>query len=96
MEIQQRINGKHLKFFIEVDGNEVAKMVCTLENDHLMTIDHTEVGGELKGQGAGLLLVKAGVEYARKHHLKIIPYCEFARAMFEKKPELRDVLISDE
>ncbi|MDB5232494.1 MAG: family N-acetyltransferase [Chitinophagaceae bacterium] len=96
MEIQRKQHENHGKFFIEIDGKEVAEMVYRIEDDNVMAIDHTEVGPELKGKGAGLLLVKAGVEYAREHHMKIIPYCSFAKAMFDKKPELRDVLMRDE
>jgi uncharacterized protein len=57
-----------------------------------MIIEHTEVSDELRGQNIGYELVHTGVEYARTHHLKIIPLCTFANAVFKKKPEYKDVL----
>ena len=92
MEIQHRPGGKQGTFYIEDRGKELARMNYTMKTERLMAIDHTEVGRELQGQGAGLRLVSAAVEYARQHQLKIIPYCEFAKAMFNKKPMFHDVL----
>jgi uncharacterized protein len=55
-------------------------------------IDHTEVGDELRGQGAGKQMVEKAVAYAREKKISIIPLCPFARSVFDKNPELRDVL----
>ncbi len=67
-------------------------MTYTMVGEDLMIIDHTEVGEELKGQGAGKELVKASVEFARKNNIKILPLCPFAKATFKKTPEYADVL----
>lgn len=55
-------------------------------------IDHTEVNPEFNGQGVGKKMVLSAVEYARENNLKIIPLCPFAKAMFDKMQEIRDVL----
>jgi predicted GNAT family acetyltransferase len=47
----------------------------------------------LGGKGVGLQLLNTAVEYARTHNVKIVPLCPFAKSMFDKKPELRDVLL---
>ena len=87
----KKINGKGL-FFVEQDGNILAEMSYTIPSDDKIIIDHTEVSDELSGMNMGHELVHAGVEYARKHHLKIIPLCPFANSVFKKKPEYADVL----
>ena len=58
----------------------------------MIIIDHTEVGQSLKGKGIGLQLVKAVVAHARESKIKILPLCPFAKSVFDKKEELRDVL----
>ena len=87
----KKINGKGL-FFVEQDGNILAEMTYTIPSDDKIIIDHTEVSDELQGMNIGYELVHAGVEYARKHHLKIIPLCPFANSDFKKKPEFADLL----
>ena len=79
-------------FYVEQEGNILAEMVYTMPNPNQIIIEHTEVSEELAGQGIGLQLVKTGVEYARINKLKIIPLCPFAKSVFDKKAEFRDVL----
>ena len=80
-------------FYIEQEGRILAEMVYSMPNPNQMIIEHTEVNEELAGQGIGLQLVKTGVEYARINHIKIIPLCPFAKSVFDKKAEFRDVLL---
>ncbi|MBZ0247023.1 MAG: N-acetyltransferase, partial [Cyclobacteriaceae bacterium] len=70
----------------------LAEMTYSKAGDTLIIIDHTEVGEALKGKGVGLQLVKAAVEFARNKKIKILPLCPFAKSVFDKKEELRDVL----
>ena len=79
-------------FFLEQDGEVMAEMRYTMPAENKMIIDHTEVDDELRGQNVGYNLVKASVEYARMNGIKIIPLCPFARSIFDKRAELRDVL----
>jgi uncharacterized protein len=60
--------------------------------EKLIIIDHTEVNPEFKGKLVGYQLLIAAIEYARLNQLKIIPLCPFAKSVFDKKTELRDVL----
>jgi uncharacterized protein len=34
----------------------------------------------------------AAVDYARKNQIKVIPLCRFAKSVFDKTPEIKDVL----
>jgi len=58
----------------------------------MLIIDHTEVNESLRGMGVGERLLDQLVRYARANKLKVIPLCPFAKSVFEKKPEIRDVL----
>ena len=92
MEIQQ-INDTRRGYFEAVeDGKEAGKMTYTWAGDTKFIIDHTEVNPDFNGKGVGKKLVMAAVEYARTNNLKIIPLCPFAKATFDKNPDLGDVL----
>ncbi|MDP4262644.1 MAG: GNAT family N-acetyltransferase [Bacteroidota bacterium] len=92
MLIQNKRVGNKGMFFAETDGNILAEMVYSMSSPEKMIIEHTEVSDELKGQNVGYQLVHTAVEYARTHHIKIVPLCPFAHAVFKKKPEYADVL----
>ncbi len=55
-------------------------------------IDHTEVSPEFNGKGVGKQLVMAAVAYARAERVKIMPLCPFAQSVFDKNPDIKDVL----
>lgn len=94
MEIQQ-INDTRRGYFEAVeDGQEAGKMTYTWAGDTKFIIDHTEVNTDFNGKGVGKKLVMAAVEYARTNNLKIIPLCPFAKSVFDKVEEIRDVLFS--
>lgn len=96
MLIQHRQNGANGMFYIpgeDDDDDELkAEMTYLRQEPNTMIIEHTEVSDELRGQNIGYQMVHTAVEYARSHHLKIVPMCTFAKAVFDKKPEFRDVL----
>ena len=92
MLIQHRQKENKGMFYIEEDGAILAEMTYTNPDAGHMIIEHTEVDDELKGQNVGYSLVTHAVEYARVHNQKIIPVCSFAKAVFDKKPDLQDVI----
>ncbi|MCK8480748.1 GNAT family N-acetyltransferase [Psychroserpens algicola] len=92
MEIKHESNGQKGRFYYEVDGVEKALMTYSYAGSDKIIIDHTEVDASLKGQGIGYKLVEASVEYARDKHIKILPLCPFAAAVFKKKQEYNDTL----
>lgn len=81
------------RFFAEIHGDIKAEMTYSYAGKDKFIIDHTEVDESLKGQGVGYQLVEAAVTYAREQHLKIIPLCPFASAVFKKKPQYQDILL---
>ena len=92
MVVEHKKIGAAGMFYVDVEGKTLAKMTYTMPSENQMTIVHTEVDPSLAGKSVGLQLVHAAVEYAREHFIKIIPQCPFAKSVFDKKPEFRDVL----
>lgn len=92
MNIKQIDHGNKGAFLIGEDNERLAEMTYSRAGDSLIIIDHTEVSDKLRGQGAGKKLVLAAVDYARKNNLKILPLCPFAKATFDRTPEIHDVL----
>ena len=91
MDILQEDNGKKGHFYIEAEGREAAGMYYVWAGEK-MIIEHTDVDDAYGGRGLGKQLLVAAVKYARDNNIKIIPLCPFAKAMFDKTPEYRDVL----
>lgn len=92
MEIQQINDTRKGYFKATEDGKEAGKMTYTWAGDSKFIIDHTEVSPDFNGKGVGKKLVLAAVEYARTNNVKIIPLCPFAKSVFDKVEEIRDVL----
>lgn len=92
MEVQLKTNDKNGYFYIDVNGNTEAKMTFVFAGEDKIIIDHTEVNPGNEGKGFGKKMLARAVEYAREQGIKIIPLCPFAKSVFDKVPEFRDVL----
>ncbi|HLO55361.1 MAG TPA: GNAT family N-acetyltransferase [Saprospiraceae bacterium] len=92
MDIKQKDDGKNGMFYVEQEGKVLAQMTYVWTGAERIIIDHTEVDDALRGQSAGKQLVAKAVEFAREKSLKIIPLCPFAKSVFDKVAEYRDVL----
>ncbi len=92
LKIEHENDGRKGAFFIQEGVKRLAEMVYVMAGAKKMIIEHTEVDESLQGQGIGLKLLKELVDYVRNEEIKVIPLCPFAKAMFQKKEELRDVL----
>ncbi len=78
-------------FVVRRDGVRLAELTYTGAGDTVI-FDHTHVDDVLRGQGVGVKLVEAAVAWARENHKAVIALCPFAKATFEKRADLRDVL----
>ena len=91
-EVQLKINGNKGFFYIDVAEKQEAMMTFVFAGDTQIIIDHTEVNPGNEGKAFGKKMVTKAVEYARENGIKIIPLCPFAKSVFDKVPEFRDVL----
>lgn len=90
MEIKHTDDGTK-GFFSAKEGDvKAGLMTYVWAGEDKFIIDHTEGNPDFKGIGRKLL--DAAVTYARENNKKIIPLCPFAKKMFDKTPEINDVL----
>jgi predicted GNAT family acetyltransferase len=89
--IEHEEKGHRGAFFVAREGTRLAQLTYTVAGSRVI-LDHTEVDDALRGTGTGKQLVEAAVQWARDGGRRLIPLCPFARSVFEKTPELRDVL----
>lgn len=93
MEIKQFDRESKGFFKAEEDGKEAGRMTYSWAGEDKIIIDHTEVNPEFKGKNVGKQLVMEAVNFARKEQIKIIPLCPFAKSVFDRTSDIRDVLV---
>ena len=91
-EVQLKINDNKGAFYIEVEGKQEALMTFVFAGEDKIIIDHTEVNPGNEGKGFGKKMVTKAVEFAREKGIRILSICPFAKSVFDKTPEFRDVL----
>jgi uncharacterized protein len=62
--------------------------------DGVMWLTHTEVPPAIEGRGHAAQLVRAALDHARTHGLKVQPACSYVRAYMRRHPESQDLLQS--
>lgn len=92
MTILQEDDGQRGSFYIDQDNERMAELAYSWREDHVVSIDHTEVDERLEGKGVGSALVERAVAFAREKNLRFILYCPFAQKVFSRKKEYDDVL----
>jgi predicted GNAT family acetyltransferase len=90
MDIQNYDDGNKGHFKAMEGDKEAGIMTYTHTAGNVFTIEHTVGNPEFKG--VGLKLLDRAVAYAREKGFKIVPQCPFAEKMFDRKPEIHDVL----
>lgn len=90
-KIEHQRSGHRGAFVMLRDGEKLAEQTYTVAGSRVI-IDHTDVDDRLRGKGAGRDLVKSAVEWARRENVKLMALCPFAKSVFDKTPDYRDVL----
>lgn len=91
-EVKLEANDRKGFFYIDLDGKRAAIMTFVFAGPNKIIIDHTEVNEEHNGKGFGRKMVTKAVDFAREKNIKIVPLCPFAKKVFDKTPEFKDVL----
>jgi len=76
----------HGGFYIKEGEHETGEMIVHIAPS-VITVYHTEVSPEAEGKGLAKKLLNAMVNYAREHHLKVIPLCAYVHAQFKRHPQ---------
>lgn len=93
MKVQQMPLTSSKGFFKVIeDGEELASLNYTCPSADRMMITYVGVEPSLRGKGLGKEMVLAAVNYARKHKMRVLPICSFAKKVFQQTPSIKDVL----
>lgn len=84
-----RHNEPGSRFEIELDGKHA---VAEYERrGEALVFTHTEVPPEYRHRGIGGELARAGLEYARREGVKVVPQCPFIAAYIREHPEFAEL-----
>lgn len=87
------VEGKKKGYFkANENDQEAGRLSISRLDEDTIRIDHTEVKKNFKGQGLGTKLVMEVVKYAREESLMIEIDCPFAKGVFDKNPDIQDLL----
>jgi uncharacterized protein len=93
MKIELREEGELGSFVAVMNGAEVGELAFRVLDDHIMTLDHTEVEPTSEGKGIGRQLVQAAVDHARQQGMKVRPLCSYAQLLFERNTQWSEILM---
>lgn len=92
MKIQQN-NIDSKGYFSATEGEfEAGRMTYSWAGTDKIIIDHAEVNPDFKGKGVGNQMLMAVVDFARDIGIRIVPLCPFAKSVFDKNSDIKDVL----
>ncbi|OYQ46804.1 GNAT family N-acetyltransferase [Flavobacterium cyanobacteriorum] len=90
MEIKHFDDGKKGHWKAIENSTEAGIMTYVWAGGDKFIIEHTIGNPDFKG--VGMKLLDKAVAYARENNKKIVPLCPFAKKMFDRKEDIRDVL----
>jgi hypothetical protein len=83
-------NEKASRFEMRVNGKTCLAQYHLI--DGVMWLTHTETPPQLQGRGHAARVVKAALDHARAHGLKVRPACSYVASYMRRHPETRDLL----
>lgn len=92
IEVTQVGSGAKGAFEAFEGDTKAGEMTYTWAGEDKIIIDHTDVDPDFGGKGVGKAMVLAAVEFAREKGIRIMPLCPFAKSVFDKNEDLKDVL----
>lgn len=92
IEVTQVGSGAKGAFEAFEGETKAGEMTYTWAGEDKIIIDHTDVDPDFGGKGVGKAMVLAAVEFAREKGIRIMPLCPFAKSVFDKNEDLKDVL----
>lgn len=77
------------RFEVWVDG-QLAKLDYREDGDTIV-MTHVGVPPEFRGHGLAAVITKAGLEYAKKKSLRVIPMCSYVAAYIRRNPQYAEL-----
>ncbi len=78
-------------FVLEQDGQHIGRLDYRVE-DGVLYVDYVEVIPSQRGNGLGVPLIDAAVDWARDNSLRVVPICGYARRVLVSDARYADVL----
>ncbi len=95
-EYKVELNKEDKAFYLMKNSEKLGHLIYTLDEDNKMTLTSTEVDPSLKGEGLGINLINAGVDFAREKGYKLDATCPYAVLMLDRnKEDFKDVISKD-
>ncbi len=91
IRIEREDDERRGRFVIYEDELYAGEMTYAWQDGGTIVVDHTGVEKYFGGKGYGRRLIDAGVDFARREGVKIVPVCSFVRMAFERDASLADV-----
>ena len=76
----------------EATVNGLRAFLTYRQTPERMILPHTEVPGPLEGHGLAEKLTRAALDFARAHHLLVVPFCPYVADFLRKHSEHQDLL----
>lgn len=87
-------NEEAYRFEAAVDGLR-SLLAYRLFPDRIV-LHHTEVPPPIEGHGIAAKLARAALDFARSHHLRVVPLCPYVASFLRKHREYQDLLSSSD
>ncbi|WP_392552515.1 GNAT family N-acetyltransferase [Orbus wheelerorum] len=72
-------------------GEDIGEITYTRIGNDKVSIDHTYVNINYRGQGIADRLFDLVIEQMKQEGRKVIPVCSYAVKQFERKPDLQSI-----
>lgn len=87
MELKKGIN----RFYMLDEKNEVGEIMYTEDQPSVLSINHTFVDPNYRGQRIAQQLIQAVVDLAIAEQKTILPVCSYAKVLFERNKEYQKI-----
>lgn len=82
----------HQDFSQHTFADGQAELAYELPAPGVIDFVHTFVPENRRGEGVGEALAQAGLDYARRHKLRVVASCPFVAAYIQKNQQYADLL----
>jgi predicted GNAT family acetyltransferase len=93
MSLQVRHLPDRHRFAADVGAEDEAVLAYAELAGGTLDLQHTVVPDAARGRGVGAALVRAAVDHARAHDLKLVPTCRYVAAWLARHPGEADVFV---
>lgn len=90
MDVEHR--AQEMRFVLPI-GEHEAELLYFPIDDTTLDFGHTFVPPAVRGSGAGGKIVKAALDYAVEHGLRVRPSCSFVAAFIRRHPEYQEITV---